>query len=203
MRIIPNATQVFADVLARELTKAEDERDPAIVELEKKWRAGKLKLVDHVIYSNRTMSAATQVDFFKTDDAKAIGGVNLANAKLETDQYFVPMGIQILCGDLGAVSTPTLLGAEPYDDIFVAGGQLNSGELTVKYNNGEYLLNETALSEFVTAGSEGIKGFKPLANTFLFKPNLKVEAFIKTGFATAANLGVRFALWGAMTMPKA
>lgn len=203
MRIVPNATQSFLEVIARELKKPQAEQDPAVIELNQKWQAGKLKLVDHVIYSNRTMSATTQVDFFLPNDAKAIGGTNVALARLDQDQYFVPMGIQILCGDLGAVSTPTLLGAEPYDDIFTAGGQLNSGELTVKYNNGEYLLSETAMSEFVTATSESIKGFKPLANTYLFKPNLKIEAFIKTGFPTAANLGVRIALWGAMTMPKA
>ena len=201
MRILPNHTQVFLDVVQRELKAAKP--DPKVLEMMEQYEAGKLKLVDHVLYSNRLIGGQTSVDFFKSDDVKAIGSTNVDKQKLEQDQYFVPTVIQLLAGDLGAASTPLLIASEPYDDLFNQGGMLNSSELTIKANNGEYLLNETGVAEFITASSEGMKGCKVLANTFLWKPNLKIEALLKSGFATPANLAVSIRIWGAMTMPKA
>lgn len=201
MKIIPNAVQVFLDVIERELKQGVV--DPEVTKLMEKYQAGKLKIVDHVIYANRAMGGLTSVEFFKSDDAKLIGSVNLANQKLDHDTYFVPYGVQLVCGDLGAAATAALLHAEPYDDIFNAGGVLNSAELTVKANSGEYLLDETGVAEFITANSEGMKGLKILSSTFLWKPGTKIEAQIKTAVAAAANLGVGIRFLGAKTMPKA
>lgn len=200
MKHAPNFTAVFIETLKRQLKR---DNDPKLRELLAKYEAGKLSLIDHVIYSNKGADAVTSVDFFATDDQKAIGLRNVANAKLEEDQYFCPVIIQLLSGDLGATPTDTLLRNEPYDDIFTTGGNLNSAELDLKFNASEYLLRETGVAQMITVGSDLWKGAKILANTTIVKPNLRMEATLKTGNATAANLGVSFRMWGAITMPKA
>ena len=175
--------------------------DPKLNDLLDKTRSGKLALMDHVIYSSKTMNAVTEVEFFATDDTKSKGIRNVANAKLEEDQFFVPLYLQLLCGDLGGTSD-TLLRSEPYTDIFSAGGVLNSAEFTLKVNQNEYIMRESHVAEFITDGSFGLKGTKVLDTSPVIKPNLQMEATLKVGSATAVNLGVSFRMIGSVTAPK-
>lgn len=177
--------------------------DPELIALMEAYNKGKIDIINHVIQSNKSISSATDVDFFLTDDQKAKGLRNLANAKLDNGAFFVPAIVQVLAGDLGATPSDTLLRAEPYDDIFNAGGNLNSGEFTLKVNTTAHILKETAMSTFVTTSSSLMKGSHFLGSASkVAKPGYEILASIKLGTAAAANLGVALRLHGAIAVPR-
>jgi hypothetical protein len=202
IKIIPNAEEFFLATLERDMKMNGDDADLSALKTKVSQRT--LELVEHSFYSNISVSARTKADFFLTDHQLVKGLRNLAQARLETDNFFVPYGIQLLVGDLGAAPTDTLLAAEPYTDILTAGGNINSAEFTFTVNGGKIILKEASAGLFVTEPSAGAmyKGLHVLSVSRVMKPLQRIEAYLETTQAMTTNLGASLRLFGVMSRPK-
>ncbi|MFN3405189.1 MAG: hypothetical protein ACK40G_13910 [Cytophagaceae bacterium] len=198
MELIKPSHLIFIETVEREY---EMDKDPELLQLLNKWKQKKLKLIDHAIYTIKSVAGAQQVEFLRTDENKATGLRNIANAKLEKDRFFVPVGIQLLGKTLAGVTDTHLINGE-YGSILSLDA-INNAEVDFKINDSTYLLREFAAANFVTDGNgDKNTGLHILSNTAVIKPELRNELILKSGVAMPADTAAKFVIYGTSTYPR-
>lgn len=209
MKVLSNSTKIFIETLERTaLKRAADGTitvlDEELYKVYTLYKQGKIKFQDHAIEVAGFVSGATSVDFINESLPKLVGVRNLGNAKLNENEFFCPVSIQMLGVEALAGAADADLQAAEYGPIDTLGAVTN-GLLDLKVNETEYLLRELPTSVFTQIGGNGSqdapKGTIFLDNTTIMRPQYRNEIMLKTGVAMGAATAVKFIIKGTRTTP--
>lgn len=209
MKHLANSTESFIKTLKRQAytTDAQGNRqilDGDLMPVVQLYDQGKLKFQDHVIEAAIVVSALASVKVLDESDAKITGIRNIALAKLNENEYFCPVAIQVL-GATTTADTNAALQAAAYAPISAI-PVLANGKVDFIINQTEYLMREMPTSKWVGLASlgsqDGAAGMIFLDNLSIMKPNLRNEINFTFGVAAPATTAIKVLLHGTRTQPK-
>lgn len=149
---------------------------------------GRLQLTDKALYKITNASGKSTVELMENADTKTIGLTNIDGRKLDADNYFLLLGIQLLSG----AYTVT-----PSDAAFdVPEKQILNGEFSLEVGN-KIVIPRMSSAVFNTTGRTDLpKGFYKLDNPKLIKPQTEIVPELRTAAAISASTAVKLVFWG-------
>ncbi len=162
-------------------------------EIQKGLLAKRLQLSDVVFYVSKAVGVANEVRMFLNTDTKAPGVGNVAFQKLEKDNYFLPVGIQLL-GGVNAILPATTFG--------LITPAVANGDFEFKAN-GKYLMpKDTSARIFDTANMNNqLVGYSRINNPKWIEPQVDIIFDIRFGAQAIANTNLQLALHGVVVLP--
>ncbi len=187
------ATRGRGIVSTHDLTgKAEFERRMHLLPqgIQKALRSGQLQLVDKVLYTTRLVGTESQSELMVNSDVAVAGICNLSNRKLDPNQYFLLMGVQLLSG---VSSDPK---AAAYDSPVnnIINGEF---ELTV---GSTVMIPRTSCEVFRSGDITNFpKSYWKLDNPKMISPQTEFKPFLYCPAPNADNTCVKVCFWGVIT----
>ncbi|WP_164914235.1 hypothetical protein [Aquimarina sediminis] len=180
--------------------------DPAMVNVAKGIKEGRLQLADAAYYSIKFAGNKANIDMFETQDAKEIGITNVTQAKLQKDRLFLCNRIILLSaiieGDLPGSDSELkkVMKQTDFDSIKHVGG-LQNGVFSLIANK-KIIIDERPMQEFVTDGNTMLN----LGTYFLESPRFirddeEFEFNIELGEDAPEKTLVKVVLAGTVTVP--
>lgn len=159
------------------------------------------RLMDKVHFQTKRSNAATgTIKVFSTGDQKSsTGGGNIlgtvAQAKLDSEKPFLVTAIQILSGGDGGTNDVTAV------TFGIADKAIINGFVQVRHDGKEYLKDFAGTAADTTNRQDRQIGTFILDNPFWIMPDVEFSVDLELAGASAANLWVKVALYGAEVIP--
>ncbi len=211
MKHLGNSTEIFIKTLKRQALATGKDGVPLVLDQDlypvyQLYDQGKLKFQDHVIEAAIVVSSLSSVKVLDESDTKVTGVRNIAQAKLNENEYFCPVAIQVLAAADIAADTNAGMQAGTYAPIDAV-PQLANGKVDFIINQTEYLLREMPTSKWiglstVGQGNDAPAGMYFLDNFSIMKPNLRNEINFTFGVAAPTTTALKVLLHGTRTQPK-
>lgn len=153
----------------------------------------RLQLADTRFYVVKDIAAKNNIDVFQGTDNKNVALANLANQKLEKDNWFLLFGIVMLYGE-------SATGKETCDFGLIP-PIIRNGEFELEAGNKKLvgLIENTA---FDTRNRTNLAiGYYPLESSKWIEPQVEIKMPVKFGAAANANAFLRVALIGTSVIP--
>lgn len=195
MEILQSSTKTFIATVRREV-----KQDNSVQEVLEKYTRGNLKLMDHAIVSVKAAGGSQLINFFKTEDRKEVGIINIDGAKLEKDEYFVPVAVQLLAASVADQTVKNDLLSADYKTIGLH-PVLKNAEIDFKPSAASYLMKEMPLEQFDTTGDTSRKaGLYYFDAPALIKPQTQITLEIRSNMSIPANTVVKAIIYGIKTV---
>lgn len=206
MKLMDYATDQF-NTLVAQLAKVEQATTGAaeFTDLMKRIAKGSLRLGPMEIADTRIVTDATSQEFFDDGDKKVVGLRALAEGSLAKNQFFLPVGMQVLGFYDGTTPltedialTKTFLPLSALNN----GMGIENGEVTVRYEDSAIVKN-MSMHLFDTAGRNDLyKGMLPIGPSEIIKEEQKLEVNIKFAYKVPANIAVQVRFVGVGTYAR-
>lgn len=153
----------------------------------------RLQLADTRFYIVKDIAGKNSIDIWQGTDQKAVGLGNLANQKLEKDNWFILFAIKVTCGVNPA-------GKETADFTHIP-AIIRNGEFELEAGN-KKLIGLTEASCFDTRERHDIPiGFYKIENTKIIEPQVEIKMPIKFTAAADPNTFLRVVYIGTSVIP--
>ena len=153
----------------------------------------RLQLADTRFYVVKDIAGKNTIDIWQGTDQKAIGLGNLANQKLEKDNWFILFAIRVLYAENPA-------GRDTADFTHIP-PIIRNGEFELEAGN-KKLIGLTETSCFDTRDRHDIPiGFYKIENTKIIEPQVEIKMPIKFTAAAPANAFLKVVYIGTSVIP--
>lgn len=157
----------------------------------------RLQLSDTRFYVVKDISTKNTIDIFQGTDQKGVGLGNLANQKLEKDNWLLVFAL------LMRYASVVGGGANPYlsADFTHVPAVIRNGEFEFEAGNKKMVMS-TSLSVFDTRDRHDVPiGYWKLDNTKIIEPQVEIKMPVKFAAAAEANTFLRVELLGTSVIP--
>lgn len=164
-------------------------------------KAGQRGLRDGSFYSIVDASGLRTIKMFETQDDEETGIKNIAKARLEKGEIFLPDQIILLA----ATSTATTYDATAIAKLtFGSIGEiegLSNGEFEMRSNKNKIIIPSFSNHVFVTEHAL-IKGCYSITNPQIIEDDVEIDFTIETKVAVPAKTAIKLILLGTVTVPS-
>lgn len=156
----------------------------------------RLQLADTRFYVVKDISGKNSIDVFQGTDQKGVGLGNLANQKLEKDNWLLVFGIIMRYGVGGGGGA----GASAVDFSHIV-PIIRNGEFELEAGN-KKLVGLTDCTNFDTRERQDVPiGFWKIDNTKIIEPQVEIKMPVKFTAAAEVNTFLRVSLIGTSVIP--
>lgn len=157
----------------------------------------RLQLADTRFYVVKDISTKNSIDIFQGTDQKGVGLGNLANQKLEKDNWLLVFAVLMRYAAVaGGTLNPSLVA--DYTHIVPI---IRNGEFEFEAGN-KKLIQVTSMSVFDTRERHDVPiGYWKLDNTKIIEPQVEIKMPVKFTTAAEANTFLRVELLGTSVIP--
>lgn len=158
--------------------------------------AKRLQLADTRFYVVKDIAAKNSIDVFQGTDNKGVGLGNLANQKLEKDNWFIVFAIRMLYAENAAAN-----GGKDSADFTEIHPVVRNGEFELEAGN-KKLIGLQENSCFDTRNRHDIPtGYYRLESTKIIEPQVEIKMPVKFTLAANANAWLRVTFIGTSVIP--
>jgi hypothetical protein len=152
----------------------------------------RLQLADTRFYQVKSVAGLKTIKMFENTDNKKAGLGNIANAKLEKDNYFILTGIILLTG---VDPEKAHVAFDLIPDV------IRNGEFQFEVNT-KKMVGQIDNEVFNTAGrNDVLKGFYKLDNPKMVEPQVDIALNVDFADVAAANTWMKAVLVGSSVIP--